>query len=146
MYDSPVGKIKISASNDGIFEIEFTDSDLIEDPRLEYFISQLDEYFYGDRKAFSVKFDIRGSDFQKRVYEIVSQIPFGEVMTYSDIAIMLGNKHLSRSVGNALAKNPLMIVIPCHRVVRADGIGGYAGGVWRKRWLLSHERRWTNPG
>ncbi len=139
VYDSPIGRIKISASNGRIFEIDFTDSDLITDPDLEYFTSQLDEYFYGNRKDFSVKYDLRGSDFQKRVYKIVSQIPFGQVMTYSDIAKMIGNKYLSRSVGNALSVNPLILVIPCHRVVRTDGIGSYSGGVWKKRWLLSHE-------
>jgi len=139
VYDSPIGRIKISASNGRIFEIDFTDSDVITDPSLEYFTSQLDEYFYGNRKIFSAEYDLHVSDFQKKVYEIVSRIPFGEIITYSDVANMLGNKYLSRSVGNALASNPLILVIPCHRIVRTDGIGGYTGGIWRKRWLLSHE-------
>ncbi len=101
---------------------------------------QLEEYFAGTRTVFELKVAPVGTDFEKRVWKDLVGIPFGATDTYGAIANRLGDSGASRAVGVANARNPIAIIIPCHRVIGADGdLTGYAGGLHRKRWLLEHE-------
>ena len=104
-------------------------------------ILQLQEYFIGDRKKFTIKLNPSGTPYQKMVWTALQSIPFGVIKTYKDIAIQIGNPKASRAVGMANSKNKIPIIIPCHRVINANGeIGGYGGGLMRKKWLLNHEK------
>lgn len=102
---------------------------------------QLQQYFAGERREFTLALAPRGTAFQQRAWQALLQIPFGESCSYAAQAARLGNGKAARAVGTANGRNPIAIVVPCHRVVGADGsLTGYAGGVERKRWLLAHER------
>lgn len=102
---------------------------------------QLDEYFSGKRKVFDIPFDLRGTSFQKLVWSQLLKIPFGATVAYRDIALRIKNPKAMRAVGSANGKNPICIIIPCHRVIAADGsLGGYSGGLSMKRKLLALER------
>ena len=101
---------------------------------------QLREYFGGERRAFDLPLSPRGTDFQQRVWRALREIPFGETWSYADLARRAGRPGSARAAGAANGKNPLSIVVPCHRVIGADGsLTGYAGGLAAKRWLLEHE-------
>ena len=101
---------------------------------------QLEEYFNGQRKTFSVRLNPLGTDFQKRVWDELLNIPFGKRTSYMKQTLQLGDEKAIRAVASANGKNPIWIIIPCHRVVGSDGsLTGYAGGLWRKKWLLEHE-------
>ncbi len=103
-------------------------------------IKQLDEYFNCNRKNFSLKLYLVGTEFQKRVWNELLKIPFGKTVTYKDIAIGIRNHKAVRAVGNANNKNNISIIIPCHRVIGSDGkLVGYGGGLWRKKWLIDFE-------
>lgn len=102
---------------------------------------QLEEWFAGRRTSFELTFELAGTDFQKRVWDVLRQIPFGQTMTYAEVAERAGRPGSARAVGHAVARNPVSIVVPCHRVVGSGGsLTGYAGGLERKRTLLDHER------
>ena len=104
-------------------------------------VGQLDEWFAGDRRDFDLALAPRGSAFQREVWDVLRQIPFGDTMTYGEVADALGRPGAARAIGAAIGRNPVGIVIPCHRVVGAGGaLTGYAGGLDRKKWLLEHER------
>jgi methylated-DNA-[protein]-cysteine S-methyltransferase len=103
---------------------------------------QLAEYFAGERREFDVPVKLAGTPFQQRVWRELLQIPFGATINYSELACRVGNPTASRAVGNANGRNPVSLIVPCHRVIGADGkLTGYAGGVERKRWLLEWEGR-----
>jgi AraC family transcriptional regulator of adaptative response/methylated-DNA-[protein]-cysteine methyltransferase len=103
---------------------------------------ELGEYFGGTRQRFEVPLDLGGTAFQRRVWSRLVEIPFGETVSYAEVGKDVGKPNAVRAVGQANGRNPVAIVVPCHRVVRADGsLWGYGGGLWRKRWLLQHERR-----
>jgi methylated-DNA-[protein]-cysteine S-methyltransferase len=144
-YHSQIGWIKITGSEEGIFSLEFIDDeeDLVQNqphPSLQECIRQLDEYFRGQRQTFSLKLFPEGTDFQKRVWNELLKVPFGKTAAYSDIAASLGDKNAVRAVGSANGKNPISIIVPCHRIIGRDGnLIGYGGGLWRKEWLLKHE-------
>lgn len=105
---------------------------------------QLRQFFAGDRQDFDLLLDPVGTTFQQQVWQALRQIPYGETRSYADIARALGSPTATRAVGAANGRNPIGIVVPCHRVIGADGsLTGYAGGVHNKRWLLDHERRVT---
>jgi methylated-DNA-[protein]-cysteine S-methyltransferase len=107
--------------------------------------AQLLEYFSGSRKAFTVPLDLQGTDFQLDVWQELMKIPFGEVITYTALAQRLGGIKKMRAVGMANSKNPIGIIVPCHRVVGKSGnLVGYGGGLWRKKWLLEFESRRLN--
>ncbi len=107
---------------------------------LERARQQLDEYFAGGRTAFDLPLDPTGSAFERRVWDALRAIPFGTTMSYSELARRLGDGRATRAVGAANGKNPIPIIIPCHRVVGSRGeLTGYGGGLDRKRWLLEHE-------
>lgn len=102
---------------------------------------QIEEYLEGKRKVFNMKLDIEGTDFQKTVWEKLSKIPYGETRSYKEVAIALKQPKASRAVGNANGKNPLCIIVPCHRVISADGsLGGYSRGLNIKKILLALEK------
>ena len=101
---------------------------------------QLSEYFEGKRKEFTFKLNPKGTDFQQRVWQALLKIPFGKTTSYLELSKQLGDIKAIRAVAAANSKNPLWIVVPCHRVIGSDGsLTGYAGGLWRKKWLLEHE-------
>lgn len=103
-------------------------------------VRQLKEYFAGERKTFQLKINPQGTPFQQKVWETLLEIPYGETTTYLKLSRKLGDEKAIRAVAAANGKNPLWIVVPCHRVIGTDGsLTGYAGGLWRKKWLLEHE-------
>lgn len=104
-------------------------------------IMQLDEYFARKRKVFTFKLNPEGTDFQKRVWKALLDVPFGQTSSYLKLAKQLGDANLIRAVGGANGKNPIAIAVPCHRIIGSNGnMIGYAGGLWRKEWLLNFER------
>ncbi len=144
-FKTKIGWLEISGSDDGIHGIFFIDepAEKITDrthPLLSVCQQQLAEYFRGKRKKFDLKLAPEGTEFQRRVWRELSKIPYGVTVAYRDIAVALGNKNNVRAVGNANGKNPVSIVVPCHRVIGSNGkLIGYGGGLWRKEWLLRHE-------
>ena len=113
-----------------------------DDARFRSVREQLRAYFAGELKRFEVPLAGRGTAFQQTVWKTLCEIPYGETATYGGLAGRIGNERASRAVGLANGRNPISIIVPCHRVLGADGsLTGYAGGVARKRWLLEHERR-----
>ncbi|MBT8394966.1 MAG: methylated-DNA--[protein]-cysteine S-methyltransferase [Bacteroidia bacterium] len=144
VINTPLGKVRIEGSNSGISSIVVLDNDINisrsipED--LNNCVIQLDEYFNGKRHQFNLKLNPMGTEFQKKVWNELLNIPFGKTLTYLDLSKKVGNTKAIRAVANANAKNPIWIIIPCHRVIGADGsLTGYAGGLHRKKWLLDHE-------
>ena len=106
---------------------------------------QLSEYFAGDRTDFDLDLAPSGTDFQRKVWTALSQIPYGTTESYGQLALRIGQPTASRAVGLANGRNPIAIVVPCHRVIGSSGtLTGYAGGLERKRWLLEHERVWQD--
>ena len=145
-YETPVGKLCIG-EEDGIIvrttwskiptEYILEETELILQCKM-----QLDEYFRGERKTFDLPLAPKGTDFQKKVWNALKEIPYGETRTYGEIAAAVGNLKAARAVGMANNKNPIGIIIPCHRVVGANGkLVGYAGGMDKKEWLLQLERK-----
>jgi len=144
-YQSPIGTIQIEHSGVGISSLIFIEK---QDQKgniphlIKPLFLQLDEYFAGERNEFDINLDLNGTDFQKQVWELLLEIPFGQTLSYMDIAKKLGDPRTIRAVGNANGKNPVSIIVPCHRVIGSDGsLTGYAGGLWRKEWLLNHEKK-----
>lgn len=147
LITSPIGNLKIVANGDEIIEISFCDNceqmEISNNKRskiLTHCADEISAYFRGEISKFSVKFKIEGSDFEKSVYEALLKIPYGEVLTYKQLATKINRPKAYRAVGNANAKNKIPIIIPCHRVVASNGIGGYSGGLWRKSRLLNLEK------
>lgn len=144
-YQSPIGILELSAQEDAVLRIDFSE-DVIEVnsftfPVLERCIQELDEYFQKKRKEFSVPIQLEGTDFQKRVWKQLQTIPFGHTETYMHIAQRIRKPTAMRAVGGAIHHNPVAIIVPCHRVIGSNGsLTGYAGGIWRKEWLLKHEQ------
>ena len=144
-YKSEIGFLKAIGSDDGLHELEFTDlksAPCSEVPAcLKECFGQLDEYFSGELKNFSLTLNPQGTDFQKNVWRELLKIPFGRTTSYLNIATALGNKKALRAVGAANGQNRIPIIIPCHRVIGSDGsLIGFGGGIWRKEWLLKHEK------
>ena len=143
--DTPLGAIEVSVNEDGaVVRVSFAADDAIADgttgEACAVVVHQLEAYFSGERSGFDLELDPEGSDFDKQVWEKLLLIPYGATTTYGEIARKLGDPGASRAVGAANARNPIAIIIPCHRVIGADGdLTGYAGGMHRKRWLLAHE-------
>lgn len=140
---SPLGITKIVGDESGISEISVLSEGLVSKKipkQLKECVSQLQEYFNGQRNHFDFKLNPQGTDFQQRVWQELLNIPFGKTMSYLDLSKKLGDVKAIRAVASANGRNPLWIVVPCHRVIGTDGsLTGYAGGLWRKKWLLEHE-------
>lgn len=145
-YNSPVGILELSATDKGLCGLYFVEEKLWdENPNeiLHETIKQLKEYFHEGRKEFELPLDIQGTEFQKKVWDQLLQIPFAATRTYLDIAKNLGDRNSLRAVGLANGKNKISIIIPCHRVIGADGeLTGFGGGLWRKKHLLEHESKY----
>lgn len=150
-YNSPIGLIKITGNENGIRSVDFVDEQTFPEglhsqkdsqshPILDECVLQLDEYFKSERKEFTVKLNLEGTEFQKKVWNELMKIPFGRTISYMELAKSVGDIKAIRAVGAANGKNKIAIIIPCHRVIGSDGkLTGYAGGLWRKEWLLKHE-------
>ncbi len=142
--NSPLGITKIEGDENGITSVsvlntEETVSDVIPEV-LEDCVFQLKEYFEGNRKQFSLKLNPQGTPFQNSVWEALLTIPYGKTTSYLSLSKQLGDVKAIRAVANANGKNPLWIIVPCHRVIGSDGsLTGYAGGLHRKKWLIEHE-------
>jgi methylated-DNA-[protein]-cysteine S-methyltransferase len=142
LHPSPVGELLLRADADGRLTELYTrhDSPSPTDWPYDAITDQLDAYFAGERETFDLAFAPHGTPFQLRVWAELEKIPFGETISYSELARRLGDPKLVRAVGLANGRNPISIVIPCHRVIGADGsLVGYGGGLERKQWLLEHE-------
>ena len=127
----------ISVSEEGIAS---TDIPIV----LQEAVSQLNDYFEGKRTDFDFKLNPKGTEFQQKVWSALLEIPYGKTRTYLEQSKVLGDVKAIRAVASANGKNPLWIVVPCHRVIGTDGsLTGYAGGLWRKKWLLEHENPTT---
>ena len=151
--DSPLGITKIVGDEDGISiisilsegdsraKLEKAEQITTKIPKnLKVCVSQLQEYFKGERNYFDFKLNPKGTDFQQKVWQELLNIPYGKTMSYMDLSKKLGDVKAIRAVASANGKNPLWIIVPCHRVIGTDGsLTGYAGGLWRKKWLLEHE-------
>ncbi|MGG6229444.1 methylated-DNA--[protein]-cysteine S-methyltransferase [Tenacibaculum sp. SDUM215027] len=143
-YKTPIGIAKIKGDQNGIQSISVIDDDietLTEVPTcLQECVTQLDEYFAGTRKEFDLKMNPQGTVFQQSVWDELLNIPFGRTRSYLEQTKQLGDVKAIRAVASANSKNPIWIIIPCHRVIGSNGsLTGYAGGIWRKKWLLEHE-------
>ncbi|MEG2291367.1 MAG: methylated-DNA--[protein]-cysteine S-methyltransferase [Romboutsia sp.] len=143
-YESPIGILEISTTKEELISILYVDKkkeNTQTNVILNEVVKQLDEYFNGYRKEFNIKFKIKGTEFQEKVWNSLIEIPYGETVSYKYIANRIGNEKAVRAVGNANGKNIINIVIPCHRVIGANkSLTGYGGGLDRKLWLLEHEK------
>jgi methylated-DNA-[protein]-cysteine S-methyltransferase len=143
-FNSPIGFINLTSDEESVISLMFVDSANDSSHTVpEILLSakhQLTEYFNGTRKYFDLLIAPQGTEFQMKVWKEVSKIQFGETATYLDIAKATGSARNTRAVGFANGKNPLPIIIPCHRIIGSNGkLTGYAGGLNKKRWLLKHE-------
>jgi len=143
--NTPLGIAKIVGDEQGLASVSILNneneivSDIISE-NLQDCVYQLREYFEGKRKQFNLKLNPQGTEFQKRVWKQLEQIPYGKTLSYLQLSQQLGDVKAIRAVANANGKNPLWIIVPCHRVIGSDGsLTGYAGGLSRKQWLLEHE-------
>jgi methylated-DNA-[protein]-cysteine S-methyltransferase len=138
--------IEILGTEEGLTALNFVprrsrDADTA-DPALKAAVSQLDEYFQGKRKEFSLALYLEGTNFQKKAWQALLRIPYGRTATYAEVAAGVGRPAAARAVGQANHRNPIPVIVPCHRVIGSGGgLVGYGSGVWRKEWLLAHERR-----
>jgi methylated-DNA-[protein]-cysteine S-methyltransferase len=156
MMDSPLGKLVLESDGDSILSIHIKTS---EEPEMGFLPSvdvlpipacldlcknQLKEYFEGIRDSFDLPLSPAGTPFQKRVWTFLQQIPFGQTISYLELAKRLGDPKVIRAAGTANGKNPIAIIIPCHRVIGSNGdLVGYAGGLENKKWLLDHEQKYS---
>jgi methylated-DNA-[protein]-cysteine S-methyltransferase len=147
LYSSPIGNIEIVGTAIAILSVEFFPpskaprDENIPAPVVEC-ARQLDEYFQGKRQTFRLPIRLRGTEFQKKVWRALKRIPYGRTRSYKDVARAIGREKAVRAVGGANHQNSFTIIIPCHRVIGSDGrLVGYGGSLWRKRWLLNHERK-----
>jgi len=149
-FQSPIGWLRVSASKSSLRYIQFTEeapeTPAVPNEVTQYVIDQLQAYFRHEKPESILPLVKKGSRFQRRVWEYVLQIPAGKTQTYQQVAAALGDIHLTRAVARALATNPVLLLIPCHRVVGKDGrLRGYAGSASRKQWLLQFEAGQVAP-
>ncbi|WP_445489140.1 methylated-DNA--[protein]-cysteine S-methyltransferase [Niallia sp. 03133] len=147
-YHSPIGIIEVMGTEEAVFSILFSEKEAVfhlpgEDiPNvLMDCYRELDEYFQGNRYEFTFPYILEGTEFQKSVWQALTEIPYAKTGSYKDIAVSILKEKAMRAVGSANGKNKISIAIPCHRIIGSNGkLTGYAGGLWRKEWLLQHER------
>lgn len=145
-YDTPIGRVGIAEEDGGLTQVTFqtvppSGAVLEETPLIAQCMQQLDEYFAGERKAFDLPLCGKGTEFQKKVWAALCEIPYGETRTYGEIAAAVGNPKAARAVGMANNRNPISVIVPCHRVIGSGGkLVGYGGGLDKKKFLLDLER------
>jgi methylated-DNA-[protein]-cysteine S-methyltransferase len=145
-YESPIGRLVLECDGDVLIGIWLpneqrharNDADDVP-PVLKETASQLDEYFAGERTDFDVRMELDGTDFQREVWTELARIPYGETISYGELARRVGRPSAPRAVGQANGRNPIPVIVPCHRVLAGNGIGGYGGGLKVKRQLLAVE-------
>lgn len=145
IISSPLGMIEITGSHNAIFSVLFLDDKKTEPTNvptsLQKCATQLEEYFLWKRKRFDLQLQPNGTTFQRHVWDELLNIPYGKTTSYLKLALQLGDEKSIRAVASANGKNPIAIIIPCHRVIGSQGeMVGYAGGIKRKEWLLAHEK------
>ena len=142
-YKSPVGNLRIISNDTDIIRIDFTDDFFkmkLIPSQIQNCIHQLDEYFNGQRKVFQVNINPAGTAFQSKIWNLLLKIPFGKTISYLELSQQYGDEKAIRAIASANGKNPIPIIIPCHRVIGNNGsLTGYAGGLLKKQWLLEHE-------
>ena len=147
-FKSPLGFLILKSNGESVTEISFVENEIQEQHSCEVLESckaQLDDYFSGKSLAFDIPLAAEGTEFQQKVWAELLKIPYGETITYMDLAVRLGDPKCIRAAGTANGKNPIAVVIPCHRVIGAGNkLTGYAGGIWRKKMLLELEMK-HNP-
>ena len=142
---TPLGITAIKGDSEGIVSVSVLKEDAERPSRhiphnLTDAVNQIQEYFAGTRRAFQLRLNLNGTDFQKSVWQELLNIPYGKTISYLELSRRLGDLKAIRAVAAANGQNPFWIVVPCHRVIGSDGsLTGYAGGLWRKKWLLEHE-------
>ena len=145
ILESPIGLIEVKSTLKEVISVNFVNNRKNSSPNpptiLKRCIEQLGEYFSGTRKKFDIPILLEGTNFQKQVWSELLDISYGKTVSYLHIAQNLGNRKATRAVGSANSRNPIAIIIPCHRVIGSTGkLTGYAGGLERKKWLLDHEK------
>ncbi len=143
-YKTPIGTAKIVGDENGIISVSIIDEEIETSEEistsLQECVQQLDAYFKGTRKQFKLKLNPQGTEFQKRVWKELLKVPYGKTRSYLEQTKKIGDVKAIRAVAAANGKNPIWIIIPCHRIIGSDGsLTGFAGGLWRKKWLLEHE-------
>ena len=142
-FSSPIGMVEISATTTAVSSVYFVESQdktSVTNNITNTCKQQLNEYFNGSRQIFDLPLEQSGTDFQLKVWQALLKIPFGQLASYRDIANEVASPKAVRAVGSANGKNPISIIVPCHRVIGSNGtLTGYAGGIERKQWLLQHE-------
>lgn len=149
-YQSPIGLLRISGTDEYVTEVSFRDKDELQSdnipipPLLILCTEQLIQYFNGQRKNFELPLNQPGTSFQQEIWGHLTGIPYGKTISYLDLALKTGDRKATRAVANANGKNNIAIIVPCHRVIGSNGeLTGYAGGLWRKKWLLDLEAKYT---
>ncbi|MDN4166428.1 methylated-DNA--[protein]-cysteine S-methyltransferase [Cytophagales bacterium LB-30] len=145
-YSSPIGLLEIRAKEDQLLALSFLEEEQKSSVNPSDFTQevkkQLEEYFSGVRSEFTLALAPQGTEFQEKVWQMLQTIPVGQTTSYLTMARQLGDEKVIRAAASANGKNPIAILIPCHRVIGSDGsLTGYAGGLWRKKWLLEHEQK-----
>jgi methylated-DNA-[protein]-cysteine S-methyltransferase len=142
-FKSPIGLVEIGGTASEVTSLNFVErrrEKTESNPLLDRAARQTAEYFAGKRQVFDLPISYQGTDFQERVWSQLLKVPFGKTASYQDIARGVGNSLAVRAVGAANGKNPISLIVPCHRIIGSDGkLVGYGGGLWRKEWLLKHE-------
>ncbi|MBW1980835.1 MAG: methylated-DNA--[protein]-cysteine S-methyltransferase [Deltaproteobacteria bacterium] len=142
-YESPIGLLEVGGTAEAITSLSFVQSPrpaYDSHPAVREAVRQLDEYFYHRRQDFHLKIHMDGTGFQKKVWRQLLEVPYGRLASYRDIAVAIGRPRAVRAVGAANGKNPIALVVPCHRIIGSNGkLIGYGSGLWRKEWLLRHE-------
>lgn len=144
-YQSPIGFLEIRGTAENITAVNFVDSETKQSDQVSTLLAgcvqQLDEYFHHKRWEFDLPLSPQGTSFQQSVWDELRKIPYGLTVSYLEIGKRIGNPKAVRAIGSANGANPIPILIPCHRVIGANGkLVGYGGGIWRKEWLLKHEQ------
>lgn len=150
---SPIGILGVSVSGRGVLRVCLPDeassaapaAETSLGPLLSQAVDEIQSYLEGQLQRFTIPLDLRGTPFQLEVWRALLRIPYGGIVTYGQVASLIGNPRASRAVGQAVGRNPLPLLVPCHRVVAAGSLGGFGGGLWLKRWLLGLERMGETP-
>ena len=149
LWESPLGMVVMEGDGQALVRLDFAGEGrevfgLGDCPVLQKCATQLEEYFAGRRKVFDIPIRLEGTPFRLEVWAELLEIGYGSTCSYKDVAQQLGKPTASRAVGGANNKNPISIIVPCHRVIGKDGgLTGYGGGLWRKEWLLDHEKKFS---